>query len=125
MGCRIPGVLAVDVCKGFAVTTTCPSCEKMQSSKFCSSRAGVKHVVGKARYPKNYQKTKYIFSQTRDLFERAVGGRVVKQTKTKRYLKEKVCGKEKLIKNIRNPKSVAFLHLFWVMFDSKNSNEIL
>ena len=50
---RIPGVLAVDVCKGFAVTTMCLSCEKMQCSKTCSNKAWVKHVVGKARCPKN------------------------------------------------------------------------
>ena len=50
---RIPGVLAVDVCKGFAVTTMCLSCEKMQCSKTCSNKAWVKHVVGKARCPNN------------------------------------------------------------------------
>ena len=49
---RIPGVLAVDVCKGFAVTTMCLSCEKMQCSKTCSNKAWVKHVGGKARCPK-------------------------------------------------------------------------
>ena len=56
VACRILGVLAVDVCKGFVVTTMCPSCEKKQSCKFCSSRAVVKDVVGKARCPKKYEK---------------------------------------------------------------------
>ena len=53
---RIPGVLAVDVCKGFAVTTMCLSCEKMQCSKTCSNKAWVKHVGGKARCPKKKDK---------------------------------------------------------------------
>ena len=62
---RIPGVLAVDVCKGFAVTMMCLSCEKMQCSKTCSNKAWVKHVGGKARRPKKrdwdkFQKIKNI-----------------------------------------------------------------
>ena len=40
----------------FCWTTMCPSCEKKQSCKFCSSRAVVKDVVGKARCPKKYEK---------------------------------------------------------------------
>ena len=51
LACRIPGLLAVDVCKGFAVTMMCLSCEKC-SSKYSSSKVWVKHVVGKARCPK-------------------------------------------------------------------------
>ena len=47
----IPGVLAVDVCKGFAVTMMCLSCENAVLQLL--RQACVKHVVGKARCPKN------------------------------------------------------------------------
>ena len=62
VGCRILGVLAVDVCKGFVVTTMCLSCEKAEFS-CCSSRAAVKHVVGKARCPKKKYINKNCFKK--------------------------------------------------------------
>ena len=81
---RIPGVLAVDVCKGFAVTTMCQSCEKMQCSKTCSNKAWVKHVGGKARCPKKrdkFQKIKIFCKQNKWEGER--GKPKHTQTKTK------------------------------------------
>ena len=85
---RIPGVLAVDVCKGFAVTTMCLSCEKMQCSKTCSNKAWVKHVVGKARCPKHeeyknrcFEKSKILCKQNK--WEGEEGKPKYTQTKTK------------------------------------------
>ena len=60
VGCRILGVLAVDVCKGFVVTTMCLSCEKLQSSHSAAAEQWSNMWLAKQGVPKNTINKTYI-----------------------------------------------------------------
>ena len=63
VGCRILGVLAVDVCKGFVVTTMCLSCEKDAGFQILQQQSRGQTRGWQSKVSKKYEKTKNIHKQ--------------------------------------------------------------